>query len=174
HGERKISDNEQRQSRPAARDDYVRGALFQENWWLEACTGGAYDQVEAEIKGRVAARLPFVTVRRHNFTIIGMPASTHILPPWVDCGDGKPQTQLTKRLSLVRNLVEKLPRFDYFEMAVPSYNLVDGLAFQIEGFRVVPQYTFHLDCRRPVEELWQGMNSKLRQHIRRAEEKYLV
>jgi lipid II:glycine glycyltransferase (peptidoglycan interpeptide bridge formation enzyme) len=52
--------------------------------------------------------------------------------------------------------------------------VADGLAFQDRGFSVTPQYTFEIDCRRSSEDIWTAMHFKTRQHIRRAEEKYVV
>ncbi len=169
--ERKKSDKQKREPRLLSPGAPIRGALFQEKWWLDASTGGQYEQVEALSDGKVVARLPFVIMKKYTFTTIRMPSSTYMLAPWVDCGNGKPQTQLTRRLSLVRELIEKLPRFDFFRIAIPA-NIPDGLAFQTHGFKLFPQYTFCLDCRKSAEELWAGMNDKIRQNIRRAQEKF--
>ena len=86
---------------------------------------------------------------------------------------GKPQTQLLKRLSILRHLIEQLPPSDFFLHALDS-TFIDGLAFQELGFEVTPQYTFVIDCTQDEESLWEGMHFKTRQHIRRAEEKLSV
>ena len=108
-----------------------------------------------------------------------MPPFTHLLGPVVYAGVGKPQTQLSHRLSITRALIDQLPKVSFFEQHLdPSIEdglaVADGLAFQDRGFNVAPQYTFDLDCRRSPEELWDAMHFKTRQHIRRAEEKYTV
>ena len=76
-------------------------------------------------------------------------------------------------MSITRGLIDQLPAFDYFKQALPSA-LADGLAFQDRGFQVSPQYTFEIDCRDSTENIWDGMHYKTRQHVRRAEEKYVV
>ena len=108
-----------------------------------------------------------------GFVECRMPHLTHVLGPVVDAGSGKPQTVLLRRLSIIRELIDALPPFDFFAQALDS-PIVDGLAFQDRGFHVSPQYTFEIDCRCGTKSLWDGMHSKTRQHIRRAGEKFSV
>ena len=65
-------------------------------------------------------------------------------------GKGKPQTELTRRLSLVRSLIDELPQFDFFKVALDPSGAgglanADGLAFQEKGFRVSPQYNYRIN-----------------------------
>jgi lipid II:glycine glycyltransferase (peptidoglycan interpeptide bridge formation enzyme) len=108
-----------------------------------------------------------------------MPHFTHVLGPAVDAGDGKPQTRLIRRLSITRSLIDQLPRSADLRLYLdPTLDdglaIADGLAFQDRGFTVAPQYTFQIDCRKTLDELWAAMHFKTRQHIRRAEENYTV
>jgi hypothetical protein len=124
----------------------------------------------------LAGRLPFVVVRKRGVRTICMPPFTHLLGPLVNSGDGKLQTRMMNRLSTVRSLIDQLPAFDFFKQSIdPSIDdglaLIDGLAFQDRGFQVSHQYTFQIDCREDLEILMAGMHFKVRQHIRRAEEK---
>lgn len=52
--------------------------------------------------------------------------------------------------------------------------MADGLAFQECGFNVGVQYTFQIDCRRDLEQLFGQMSLKTRQHVRLAERAYKV
>jgi Acetyltransferase (GNAT) domain len=149
------------------------GLLFHEPWWLAAVTQGHYEEVKVTSGDQVVGRLPFVITRKMGFATLRMPPFTHLLGPVVDAGLGKPQTQLLKRMSIVRDLIDQLPRFDHFKQAL-SASTVDGLAFQDRGFEITPQYTFRIDCRRDPQQIWQDMHFKTRQHIRRAEEKFRV
>jgi hypothetical protein len=108
-----------------------------------------------------------------GFTELRMPPFTHLMGPVVEPGPGKPQTQLSRRLSIIRDLIDQLPRYDLFRQALDS-SIADGLAFQDRGFRVSMNYTFEIDCRSSLAEIWNSMNFKVRQHIRRAEEKLSV
>jgi hypothetical protein len=149
------------------------GLLFHEPWWLSAATRGQCQEVTVEQGGQVVGRLPFVVTRTLGLTALRMPPFTHVLGPVVDVGKGKTQTQLLRRLSVVRDLLDRLPPFDFFKQAFPA-TTADGLAFQDRGFQISPQYTFQIDGRRDLDTLWRDMNTKTRQHIRRAEEKLVV
>lgn len=149
------------------------GSLFHERWWLSAVTQGNFEEVTVSKGGRLVGRLPFVINRKMGFTTVSMPAFTHVLGPWVNVGEGKEQTQLLRRLSIVRDLLDQLPRFDSFKLALSAAS-ADGLAFQDRGYELTPQFTFLIDCCREPREIWEQMHAKTRQHIRRAEEKFTV
>ena len=151
----------------------VTGLLFHEPWWLAAVTHGRFQEVTVTSGNQVVGRLPFVVTRELGLTSVRMPPFTHVLGPAVDAGTGKSQTQLLRRLSIVRDLLGQLPRFDFFKQALTA-TAADGLAFQDCGFQIMPQYTFRIDCRRDLEQVWRDMHFKTRQHIRRAEEKFAV
>ena len=155
-------------------DAAVSGLLFHEPWWLSAVTAGSWREVTVSSDGRVVARLPFVVVKnRLGLTRIQMPPFTPALGPAVDAGVGKPQTQIARRQSLVGKLLDQLPRFDHFAMVLNSES-PDGLAFQSRGFKLSAQYMCRIDCRRDLDDIWKAMNYRLRQNIRRAEEKFKV
>ena len=149
------------------------GLLFHETWWLDAVTRGQCQEVTVKNGDQVVGRLPFVVQRKLGFTTLRMPPFTHLLGPAVDAGAGKPQTQMLKRMSIVRELIDQLPPFDHFKQALNA-STADGLAFQDRGYEITPQYTFRIDCRREPQQIWQDMHFKTRQHIRRAEEKFTV
>jgi hypothetical protein len=149
------------------------GAVFHESWWLRAATAGRYQEVTVRSGLAVVGRLPFVVRKRLGFTELRMPPFTHVLGPVVEPGPGKYQTQLSRRLSIIRELIDQLPKFDYFKQAMDS-TIADGLAFQDRGFRVSMNYTFDIDCLDDLERIWNSMNFKVRQHIRRAEEKFSI
>ncbi len=162
---------------PVKKQTRVEVSLFHEPWWLAAATDGRYEEVVVKQGSDVVGRLPYVMVRRGPFHTIRMPRFTHLLGPAVDAGAGKPQTRLVRRLSIVRSLIDLLPPNSFFLQHLdPSIDdgmaLADGLAFQDRGFSVAPQYTFEIDCRKSLDELWTAMHFKTRQHVRRAEEKY--
>jgi hypothetical protein len=148
-------------------------SIFHERWWLSAVSQGREQEATVTNGDQVVGRLPYIIQRTAGLTIVRMPPFTHLLGPAVDAGPGKPQTKLLRRLSIVRDLLNQLPRFDYFKQAM-AVTTIDGLAFQDCGFEISHQYTFQIDCRRDPKDLWQDMHSKTRQHIRRAEEKFTI
>jgi hypothetical protein len=164
--------NNQRQNLPKA-------PLFHEHWWLEAVSAGRFSEVEMRQGDHLVGRLPFSVIKRNGLRILGMPDFTHLLGPFVSSGGGKPQTRMMNRLSTVGSLIERLPPFDLFRqvtdpLADEGLAAIDGLAFQSHGFRVSYQYTFHLDCRADLKTLEAGMESRVRQNIRRAQEQFTI
>lgn len=150
-------------------------SLFQESWWLSAVTGDRYEEVTVEQSNRVVGRLPFVVARRSGFKTSILPPLTHMLGPAIDAGVGKPQSQIIKRLSIARELIDKLPSLAHFKQIFDptvcgGLAAADGLAFQDCGYDVNLQYTFHIDCSNQLTNIWDGMHTTVRQHIRRAEE----
>jgi hypothetical protein len=157
----------------------VKISIFHEAWWLSATTAGKFQEAVVKQGNDVVGRLPFVLQQRGPFTAVRMPPLTHMLGPVVDAGVGKPQTRLTRRLSIVRSLIDQLPPHSYFHQHFdPTLddNLAnaDALAFQERRFSVSAQFTFEIDCRRSIDEMWESLYLKTRQHIRRAEKHYLV
>jgi hypothetical protein len=153
--------------------------LFHEPWWLSAVTSDRYEEVTVEHANQMVGRLPFTVGRRYGFTVSILPPFTHMLGPAIAAGAGKPNTQLTRRLSVARSLIDKLPAFAYFMQifdpnACGGFAAADGLAFQDRGYDVRLQYTFHVDLKDELSSVWDGMQTTARQHIRRADEVYQV
>ncbi|MFZ3342118.1 MAG: GNAT family N-acetyltransferase [Terriglobales bacterium] len=156
-----------------------KASLFHEYWWLEAATAGRFSEVEVRHGDHLVGRLPFSEVKRNGLRHLCMPDFTHVLGPLVNSGDGKPQTRMMNRLSTVESLIKRLPPFDFFRLvtdplADDGLTAIDGVAFQTHGFQVGHQCTFHLDCRVDLKILQAGMESRVRQNIRRAEERLTV
>jgi hypothetical protein len=149
------------------------GSIFHEPWWLDVVTGGQFDEVSVDSSGTVVGRLPYVTKRWMGFKLLLMPPFTHVLGPAVVPGNGKPQTQLSRRLSIIRSLIDQLPPNDYFMQILGDVS-IDALAFQDRGFQVLSQYTFEIDCRVDLDKIWTAMNFKTRQHVRRGQEAFSI
>jgi hypothetical protein len=154
--------------------------LFHEPWWLSATAGDQLIEASVVRGDHVSGRLSFFKTRsRLGFRKLCMPPLTHVLGPMIHSGPGKQQRRIANRLSIIRDLLDQLPPYDFCQLAIdPSLDdglaMVDGLAFQERGFKVSPQYTFQVHCHKNLDELWTAMDLKVRQHIRRAEEKYTI
>jgi hypothetical protein len=157
----------------ASTNSVLGETLFHEHWWLEVVSQGRYEEVIVRTDDRVIGRLPFLTKKRMGFKTLVMPPYTHVMGPLVDPGAGKPQTQLQRRLSIIRELIDQLPPSALFKQVLCP-PICNGLAFLDRGFQLRPQYTFKIDCRCDPAAIWHSMHFKTRQHIRRAEEKFSV
>ena len=151
----------------------LAGSLFHEHWWLSAVGGGRIREVTVKSGERVVGRLPFTDARSMGLRISRMPAFTHVLGPLVDTGSGKLQTQLRRHYAITTDLIDQLPHFTFFTQTFES-STTNALAFQGRGFDVSTQYTFQINCRDTLANIWGGMRDKTRNLIRRADEEYSV
>jgi len=154
--------------------------LFHEPWWLSAAAGDQHFEWSVVRGEGLYGKLSFLrTKSKFGFRLLRMPFFTHVLGPMIQSGNGKRQKRLANRLSLIRDLLEQLPAYDLCQFAMdPSLDeglaLGDGLALQEYGFRISPQYTFLIHSHITIDDIWAAMDFKVRQHIRRAEEKYTI
>jgi hypothetical protein len=161
-------------TRPENCAGHLRGALlFHEPWWLSATSGSNYCEAIVKRGEKLVGRLPFVSSVKMGFRRLVMPPFTHVLGPIIDVGGGKPDAQLRQCISIIRELVDQLPAFDFFQQACTS-STVTILAFQECGFDVRPQCNFQLDCRTSLISIWERLNVKTRGHIRRAQTSHVI
>lgn len=152
-------------SRPS---DPLTPTIFHEPWWLQAATGGRYDEVTVSSGGREVGRLPFVCRRHFGFVSCALPQLTHFLGPAVDEGTGGTVSRNLRRHQITRELIEKLPRFDNFYQLLHR-GVPDALPFLQQGFDASPHFTFEI-APAPEATLWSNMRDKVRNVIRRAQE----
>jgi len=151
----------------------LEGSLFHEHWWLAAVTGNQFSEVTDARDGKVIGRLPYMVRRRRGFTVSEMPPFTRVLGPLVDPGSGKQASRMLRRFRIIGNLLDQLPRVDYFRQLLDIGNH-DVQAFVNRGYEIGIENTFRIDCRRTPSDIWGEMRDKTRNVIRRAEEKYQV
>lgn len=145
-----------------------RCSLFQSPWWLEAVAPGEWGEVTVEGGGALAARWPYVRKKRFGFTFLVMPQLTQSLGPWLRPAEGKYVNQVSVQRKLIKELLEKLPRADFFWQEFhPS--ITDWLPFYWQGFRQTTRYTYIIYNLTNLEKIWQGMTDKTRNVIRKAE-----
>ncbi len=77
-------------------------------------------------------------------------------------------------LTFDKNLITELADFiaslksGVFTLAMPSY-LTDTQPFIWKKFKTIPNYTYHLDLRLPIDQLLQNMSSDKRNSLKKAE-----
>lgn len=150
-------------------------SIFQENWWLDAATDGAWSSVSVERGGQQEGWLPFALTRNMGFSRCGAPPLTRLLEPVVSIRQPKGK-MLAKGESLSRarfktesELIARLPKASHYEFVLsPDHG--NALAWQAAGFEARVEHTFVFDARTQTDALWDGMNAKTRNLVRRAEE----
>ncbi len=150
--------------------DPLAPTIFHLPWWLEIATGGRYGTVEAMEDGRVVGRMPYFLDRRLGSTLSRMPPLTHFLGPAIDDGDGSTNTRFLRKLTIARELIQKLPSVPYFSQKLYR-GITDILAFQIEGYESSIQFT-HEIAPRSEAEIWAGMRDKTRNMVRKAAKQF--
>lgn len=153
--------------------DPLTPTIFHTDWWLNAATGGDYDQVEVRSGGRVTGRLPF-SVTRH---VLGLrscnaPDLCHGLGPAIDVGSGNLATRNNNHFTITQALIRVLPPCSSYSMPLHAGTL-DTFAFTAADWTTRVQFTFVVHPRGEAA-LWQSLRDKTRNVIRRAAERYSV
>jgi lipid II:glycine glycyltransferase (peptidoglycan interpeptide bridge formation enzyme) len=142
--------------------------VFQQQWWLDAVTGGQFGEVTVKADNTVVGWLPYFARRRWGFDVSPMPFLTHTLGPVITPGTGNAVNEFLRYNSITRQLLEKLPKLDHFRQVLPPGDS-SALGFIEYGCHVRVQFTFIADCS-DLDGAWTSMRDKTRNLIRRAEE----
>ena len=153
--------------------DPLTPTIFHTGWWLEAATGGDYDEVEVRSGGRVIGRLPF-TITRHIFGLrsCNAPDLCHGLGPAIDVGAGNLVTRNNNHFDVTQALIRLLPPCSSYSMPLHA-GALDTFAFTVAEWTTRVQFTFVVHPRGEAT-LWQSLRDKTRNVIRRAAERYSV
>lgn len=154
-------------SRPSGRQDTAY-SIFQQPWWLEATAPGRWDEVTVEDNGRIIARLPFVLTKRLGFRVLGQPALTQALGPWIETPKGTHSKKLTREKELYSQLIGSLPKHDHFRQNFHG-EVTNWLPFYWEGFSQSTRYSYVLDGLGDPTKLFAGFSKTTRGLIRQAE-----
>ena len=108
--------------------------IFSQAWWLDIVCGEKHWDVSlVEANDKILASMPYYQPRSN---LIIMPSYTQTMGPWqiTESTNSKYTTLLSKRQAFYKQLIEQLPRFDFFLQNF-SYLVTDWLPFYWEGFR---------------------------------------
>jgi hypothetical protein len=148
-------------------------SVFQEAWWLEAVAPGRWGEATVQRDGRVVARLPYAHTGRPGIRTLGQPQLTPRLGPWIKPSTGKYESALTDEMRLMSALIEELPGGASFaQLFSPAVS--NGLPFHWAGYELSVRYTYRLHGIGREEELWAGLNNKMRSQIRKAQKTMTV
>ena len=150
--------------------------IFSRDWWLDATAGSEHWDVAMVKSGsEVQAAMPYMKRRRCGMTILGQPALTQTLGPWLRAMD--PDTSHARKLAqekdLMQELIDQLPDFDYFNQSW-HYGCTNWLPFRWRGFRQTTRYTYVLDDLRDPDKLWSGFQGNVRRNCKAASERHRI
>jgi hypothetical protein len=152
--------------------DHLTPTIFHESWWLDIVAPGQWKTVECVVGGVVVGRLPYSCKRSLWFQKSRMPLLTHFLGPAISPGDGSYTSQVLRRISITRELIQQLPHIESFSQKL--HRGVDNvIAFQLEQFESSVQFTFEIEPQ-PWEAIWSRMRDKTRNAVRNGEKAYTL
>lgn len=146
------------------------GNIFSQPWWLDIVAPGEWLDIRVEKGGEIFARMPIVIRKKKGFSYIEMPVLTQKMGPWLKTTSEKPVTQHSNGSSLLKELIKKLPPFDFLNYNLSS-EIGNYLPFLWEGFIQSSKISYILEYKQGTEVAWSQMKSSVRRDIRRAEEK---
>ena len=156
-------------SAPEPSGDLSRRSLYQEAWWLDAACPQASGQVVESRNGAVVGVLPYACFERDGFSWCGAPPLTRLAFPVVDAGIGKYETVGRTRYQIESELIRGLPAASVHEFILPPDD-VNVLAWQSLGFEARVQHTFRIAAGTAEPAMWEQLNHKTRNLVRRAQE----
>lgn len=146
--------------------------LFSQAWWLDATAGeGAWDVALVEKGDAICAAMPYVRRKRYGFTVLGQPALTQTLGPWLRETNGKSSTKLAQQKDWLRSLIAALPPFSHFTQNW-HWRMGNWLPFYWAGFQQTTRYTYILHELGDEKTLWQGLQENVRGDIRKASSRF--
>lgn len=153
----------------AGEDALTGRAVFAEPWWLDAACPGTWDAAAESRDGRVIGWLPYAVYRRDGVTWCGLPPLTRLAYPLVEVESNKPERAARARQQVETALIRRLPEASVHEFVLPP-DLGNALAWQALGFEARVQHTFRVAAGTAEPVLWERLNRKTRNLIRRAQE----
>jgi hypothetical protein len=142
--------------------------LFSQAWWLDATAGeSAWDVALVEKGDAVVAALPYVMRKSYGVTMLGQPALTQTLGPWLRDTGGKSATKLAQQKEWLQALIAQLPPFGHYSQNW-HWKMGNWLPFYWADFQQTTGYTYILDKLDDEKELWQCLQENIRREIKKA------
>lgn len=119
----------------------------------------------------VAATMPYVVRRRLGLTILGQPALTQTLGPWLRETGAKPSARLARHKDVLQALIAALPSFSRYAQHW-HWSMSNWLPFYWAGFEQTTRYTYILQDLSDEDALWMGLQENIRREIRKATNRF--
>jgi hypothetical protein len=156
--------------RPSLRIDKAKTppVIFEEDWWLDAAAPGAWDRVRVTWDGELVGEMAFHVKRRWGLTYIRMPHLTRTMSPRLYAPPGKAVTRDINNLTIVSELIKKLPHYDRFERALnPECPSAPG--FVHARMAVTHMFTFRSAPGQGPEDMLKLAHGEARRAINKAQ-----
>lgn len=150
-----------------------RRDIFQQHWWLDAVAADHWEEICVSSGGVINGVYPFAVTKAWGMKLSRMPPFTRTLGPIIDPGYGKAGTQVTNFVTILRSLLEKMPKLELISHTF-NHTFTNPIGFQSWGFRVSVEPTLAIDGRLPIDHSWKSLRGNTRRLLRRGEEQCTV
>ena len=142
--------------------------LFSKDWWLDSVVGVDKWDVALVFKdGKIIASMPYIITNKFGLKLCTCPEFTQYLGPWIKPSQAKYAKMLGQQKDIMTNLIEQLPRFDYFSQNW-DYKQTNWLPFYWKGFQQTTNYTYVIDDMSSLDVVWSDFQEKIRTDIRKS------
>jgi hypothetical protein len=142
--------------------------IFQQPWWLEALAPSQWTEAQVIKDGEIIARLPYLISNRYGLKSLAMPPLTPFVGPWLKDSTAKYSKQLSQQKDLMTELIQQLPRHDYFSQGF-HYSITNYLPFFWHQFDGTPYYSYLIEQLDDLDKIWKELQENIRREIRKAE-----
>lgn len=142
--------------------------VFSQAWWLDSVAGDNWNVVLVEKEGIIQASMPYVVKKRYGLTFLSHPPLTQNLGPWIRASVAKYSKQLSQEKDLMQALIEKLPKYDYFNQNW-HYSKNNWLPFYWSGFEQTTRYTYVIEGISNFENVFSEFEHSKRKNIKKSE-----
>lgn len=143
-------------------------SVFQKSWWLDAVAPGQWRYLTVERDRRCIALMPLVSRDRYGVRAFDMPKLTYTLGPRILLQEKKTQKNNANQVTLLRELVDQLPEFDFFRQNFDSQADLP-LPFIWNDFHIRNIYTYVIPDLTDEARVWDNYASSLRSQIRKGQ-----
>jgi hypothetical protein len=148
-------------------------SLFQEDWWLDASSGGRFDRIEISWDGLNVASLPYMRKQRLGYRSLVMPPYTRTLGPLLSLPPAKPARHAANLRRVVAELQAKLPQcHQFFQRLDPDDET--PMAFALAGFQLLHDFTFRIEPDQHLAEVFNNIDGRTRRLIRASAERLRI
>ena len=114
----------------------------------------------------VIACLPYVIKKKYGISIVGQPAFTHKLGPWIRLTDQPELDRRKNERKLINELYEKLPKANFY-IQNWDYRYRDWLPLFWRGYDQITKYSYVIKSK-TVDEAWNRIAKNIRGDIKKA------
>ena len=146
--------------------------IFFQPWWLDTLAGQEnWEAVVAKKNDEIIGVMPYSISKKFFFKTIKMPPLTQFLGPWIVYPDIKGSNKLSIDKAVMTELISKLPNFHKFSQCW-NYLYKNWLPFYWKDFKQTTKYTYVLDYKCKLDEIWSSIKPNIKSDIQKAQKKY--